>query len=108
MSVNRLLPILSLMLSFGCKGDDYAYCIGVVPDDADGTAPAFDDDELAGVEICTNIYRYGVCEDYGGSAVVMEDQKGELANGAEYYCPDQGFAEHCGSQVYVENAEDCP
>ena len=108
MSMTRLFTIASLVLTFGCKGDEYAYCIGVVPDDADGSAPAFDDDELAGVEICTSMYRFGMCEDLGGSAVVVEDQEGKLANGVEFYCPDQGFTADCGSQVYVENEEDCP
>ena len=107
MHFTRLLPIVSLLVAFGCKGDEYAYCIGVVPSDANGRAPAFDDDELAGVEICTSVYRYGECEDRGGSAVVMEDQAGKLADGAEFYCPDQGFTAHCGSQVFVENEEDC-
>ena len=110
MSKSSLLLTTMMSLFFACetKDDEYAYCEGTVSDTADGSAPGFDNDSLIGVEICTDIYRFGVCEEYGGTATVMSEQEGDLANGAEYYCPSVGFEHHCGSEIYVANEEDCP
>jgi hypothetical protein len=97
-------------LTLGCdyKGDNAAFCLGVVPDDADGTGPGMDDTELIGTQICTDMYNYESCESHGAEATWVDEVAVGVRDGADLYCPSVGYNYHCGSQVYVIEETDCP